>query len=128
MAKWLSQQWLDESKQLAESQPERPGASARLQYVISGGPKGEVNYYWIVVDGKLLENQLGKLADAEVTLSETYEDAKAMQTGELDANTAFMQGKIKVDGDVAKLMALLPITMSPEFSQFQQEVLKITEF
>jgi putative sterol carrier protein len=51
-----------------------------------------------------------------------------MQKGELDANAAFMQGKIKVDGDVAKLLALLPITMSPEFHDFNAAVLAMTEF
>jgi putative sterol carrier protein len=51
-----------------------------------------------------------------------------MQKGELDANAAFMQGKIKVDGDVAKLLALLPITMSPEFREFNAAVLQMTEF
>jgi len=39
-----------------------------------------------------------------------------------------MQGKIKVSGDVNQLMALLPITMSPEFAEFQAAVLAITEF
>ncbi|HLI16310.1 MAG TPA: SCP2 sterol-binding domain-containing protein [Acidimicrobiales bacterium] len=128
MAKWLTQEWLDESTELAKDQPVRPGASARLQYRIVDGPDGDVSYYWIVVDGRLVENRLGELADAEVTLTESYEDAKAMQQGLLDANTAFMQGKIKVTGDVAKLMSLLPITMSPEFQAFQQAVLAITEF
>ena len=128
MAKWLTQEWLDESTRLAVDQPERPGASARLQYRITGGPEGDVEYYWIVVDGKLVENRLGTLADAEVTLIESYEDAEALQRGELDANTAFMQGKIAVEGDVAKLMSLLPITMSPEFAAFQEAVLAITEF
>ncbi|MCU1490683.1 MAG: hypothetical protein JWM85_2088 [Acidimicrobiaceae bacterium] len=128
MAKWLSQEWLDESTRLAVGQPERPGASARLQYRILGGPGGDVDYYWVVVDGHLLENRLGLLEDAEVTLTESYEDAMAMQKGELDTNTAFMQGKVQVDGDVAKLMALLPITMSPEFGQFQAAVLEMTEF
>jgi putative sterol carrier protein len=126
--KWLTQEWLDESTRLAETQPVRPGATARLQYVVTGGPDGEVKYYWIVEDGRLIENRLGELADAEVTLTETYDDAMRMQKGELDANAAFMQGKIKVAGDVAKLMALLPITMSPEFAEFQQTVLAMTEF
>jgi putative sterol carrier protein len=63
-----------------------------------------------------------------VTLTESYEDAKRMQQGELDANAAFMQGKVKVSGDVGKLMSLLPITTSPEFAEFQKEVLAITEF
>ena len=128
MAKWLSQEWLDESTKLAVDQPERPGSSARLQYVITDGPDGDVLYYWIVVDGRLTENRLGQLDDAEVTLTETYDDAMAIQRGELDANAAFMQGRIKVGGDVAKLMALLPITMSPEFQAFNTAVLAITEF
>lgn len=128
MAKWLTQEWLDESTRLAADQPERPGASARLQYVITGGPEGDVAYYWIVEDGHLVENRLGVLADAEVTLTESYDDAQRIQTGELDANAAFMQGKVAVTGDVAKLLSLLPITMSPEFKEFQDRVLEITEF
>ena len=128
MAKWLSQEWLDESTRLAETQPVRPGASARLQYVVTDGPDGDIEYYWIVSDGKLIENKLGTLEDSEVTMTETYEDAMAMQKGELDANAAFMQGKVKVSGDVGKLMALLPITMSPEFHEFNQAVLAMTEF
>jgi putative sterol carrier protein len=128
VAKWLTEEWLDESTRLAATQPVRPGASARLQYVVTGGPDGDVRYYWIVQDGQLIENRLGELADCEVTLTENYEDAKRMQQGELDTNTAFMQGKVKVTGDIAKLMALLPITMSPEFVEFQKAVLAITEF
>ena len=128
MEKWLSQEWLDESTRLAADQPERPGASARLQYVITDAPDGDVLYYWIVNEGHLVENRLGELADAEVTLTETYDDAMAMQKGELDTNAAFMQGKVKVTGDVAKLIALLPITMSPEFQEFQQAVREITEY
>jgi putative sterol carrier protein len=128
MPKWLTQEWLDESTKLAADQPVRPGASARLQYRVTGGPDGEIEYYWIVEDGKLVENRLGRVDDPEVTLVEDYADALAMQKGELDANTAFMQGKITVEGDVAKLMSLLPLTMSPEFHAFQAAVLAITEF
>jgi putative sterol carrier protein len=128
VAKWLTQEWLDESTRLSVGQPVRPGASARLQYVITGVDGGDLSYYWVVEDGQLLENKLGVLDDAEVTLTESVEDAMAMQKGELDSTAAFMQGKIKVTGDVAKLMALLPITMSPEFQEFQRTVLEMTEF
>lgn len=128
MAKWLTQEWLDEGKKLAEGQPERPGASARMQYVITGGPDGDIRYYWLLENGKLLESTLGDLPDAEVTLTQTYEDAMRIQKGELDANAAFMQGKVKVTGNMAKLMALLPITNSAEYKQLQTEILAITEF
>ena len=128
MAKWLSQEWLDESKKLAESQPERPGASARMQYVITGTPEGDVKYYWVLENGKLLESKLGEMPDPEVTLTTTYEDAMKIQKGELDANAAFMQGRIKVTGNMAKLMSLLPLTNSPEYKQLQTEVQGVTEF
>lgn len=128
MPKWLTQEWLDESKKLAEDQPERPGASARMQYVVTGGPDGEVKYYWVLDNGKLLESQLGELDDAEITLTQTYEDARKIQAGELDANAAFMQGRIKVDGNMAKLMALMPITNSPEYRELQSRINEITEY
>jgi putative sterol carrier protein len=128
MAKWLSQEWLDETRLLAESQPERPGASARMQYVITGTPEGDVKYYWVLDNGKLLESQLGEMPDPEVPLTTTYEDAMKIQKGELDANAAFMQGRIKVTGNMAKLMSLLPLTNSPEYKQLQTEVQGVTEF
>jgi putative sterol carrier protein len=128
MSKWLSQEWLDESKQLGESQPERPGASANMQYVITGGPDGEVKYYWKLENGKLLESQLGDLPDADITMTMTYDDAMKIQKAELDANAAFMQGRIKVGGNMAKLMALMPLTNAPEYKELQQQILKITEF
>jgi alkyl sulfatase BDS1-like metallo-beta-lactamase superfamily hydrolase len=128
MAKWLTQEWLDETRELSESQPERPGASARMQYVVTGGPDGDVKYYWVLVDGQLLESNIGELEDAEVTLTQTWEDAERIQKGELDANAAFMQGRVKVTGNMAKLMSLLPITNSPEYKKLATEILEITEF
>ena len=128
MPKWLSQEWLDESKKLAESQPERPGASARMQYVVTGGPDGEIKYYWVLENGKLQESQLGEMSDAEVTLTQSYDDAKKIQQGELDANAAFMQGRVKVTGNMAKLMALLPLTNAPEYKALQEQIGAITEY
>jgi putative sterol carrier protein len=128
MPKWLTQEWLDEERRLAESQPERPGASSRMQYVITGTPEGDVRYYWILENGKLLDSKLGDLSDSEVTLTTNYDDAMKVQQGELDANAAFMQGRIKVTGNMAKLMALLPITNSPEYKQFQEELRAVTEY
>jgi putative sterol carrier protein len=128
MAKWLSQEWLDETKKMAETQPERPGASARMQYVVTGGPDGDIKYYWVLENGKILESELGEMSDPEVTLTQSYEDAMKIQKGELDANAAFMQGRVKVTGNMAKLMSLLPLTNAPEYKQLQNEIQGITEF
>jgi alkyl sulfatase BDS1-like metallo-beta-lactamase superfamily hydrolase len=128
MAKYLSQDWLDQGKKLAESQPERPGATARMQYVVTGGPDGDVKYYWILENGKLLESQLGELPDSDFTMTMSYDDSAKVQKGELDANAAFMQGRVKVTGNMAKLMSLLPLTNAPEYKQLQEQIHANTEY
>lgn len=130
MSKWLSQEWLDETKKMAESQPDRPGASARMQYVVTGGPDGEIRYYWLLEDGHLLENQLGDISDPEITMTMTYDDARKIQDGELDANAAFMQGRIKISNNtnMAKLMSLMPLTNSPEYKELQVQIRTITDY
>ena len=128
MPKYLSQEWLDETRVLAADQPERPGASAQLQYVVTGGPDGDVKYYWILQDGKLIESALGNAPEADFTLTRTYEDSVKVQNGELDSNAAFMQGRMKVAGNMTKFMALLPLTSSPEYQSLQERVRAITQY
>ena len=128
MPKYLSQEWLDEARALAKDQPERPGASATMQFVVTGGPDGDTKYYWVLQDGQLAEASVGELPDSEVTMTTSYQDSVAIQKGELDANAAFMQGKTKVAGNMGKLMQLMPLTMSPEYRALQEKVRAITEY
>jgi putative sterol carrier protein len=128
MPKFLSQEWMDQSAALAVDQPERPGASARMQYVVTGGPDGDIKYYWILENGKLQESKLGELSDSDFTMTSTYEDSVKIQKGELDPNAAFMQGRMKVTGNMGKLMSLMPLTQSPEYKGLQDKVREITEY
>lgn len=115
MSEWLSEAWFEELRQVLADQPEHPGASARVQFVLVGGPDGEVRYFWVVEDGRVVACSLGDLLDdAELTLTESWEDALAMQRGELDPSAAFMQGRIKVGGSMTRLLALLPLLSSAE--------------
>jgi putative sterol carrier protein len=130
MPAYLSQEWLDAGRELAQEFPERAGATARLQYQVLGSPEGDVHYYWVVENGKLQESTLGDDPDAEITLSMSYEDAVKMQKGELDANAAFMQGRIKVvpGSNMGKLMSLLPLTQSAEYKAIQSKIDGVTEY
>jgi alkyl sulfatase BDS1-like metallo-beta-lactamase superfamily hydrolase len=128
VAKYLSQEWLDETRALGADQPERPGATVRMNWVVTGGPDGDVSYYWILENGKLQESKVGTLEDAEVTLTSSYDDSVKQIKGELDANAAFMQGRVKVTGNMAKLMSLLPLTNSPEYKELGEKIKAITEF
>ena len=45
-------------------------------------------------------------ADADCTLKISMDDFVAMTQGELDGTTAFMMGKLKIDGDISIAMRL----------------------
>ena len=128
MAKYLSQEWLDEGKKLAQEFPERPGATARMQFVVTGAPEGDVKYFQVLDNGKILESTLGEDAGADFTLTSTYDDSVKIQQGELDPNAAFMQGRMKVTGNMGKLMALMPLTQSPEYKAIQEKIRAVTEY
>lgn len=128
MVKYLSPEWMELFKEMAGAFPETPGATARLQYVVTGGPDGDVRYYHVVDNGRTVEHALGDDPTAEVTLTSSYDDRMKVDKGELDASTAFMQGRVKVTGNIAKVMALLPLTGKPEYEAIQAQVRHQTEF
>ena len=74
-----------------------------VQFDVSGTPEGEVSYHLKVADGSA-ETQLGSLDGADVTVSSDYETSQAISKGELNVQMAFMTGKIKVGGNMAKIM------------------------
>jgi putative sterol carrier protein len=43
---------------------------------------------------------------ADTTIKVSWEDWQAMAAGQLDGMTAFMQGKLKVEGDMSNAMQL----------------------
>lgn len=114
MATFLTQDWLDLHRSLASDLPERPGATARIQIVVAGAPHGEVAYVQTIEDGRLVACALGRDEAADVTLTQTYADAAQIATGELDGTAAFMQGRAKLVGDMARYMAVMPLLQSPE--------------
>jgi putative sterol carrier protein len=65
----------------------------------------------VYIDGKSTPNSVadgeGKAADC--TISVSLEDFEKMVKGELDGTSAFMQGKLRVAGDMSLAMKLGPI-------------------
>lgn len=44
--------------------------------------------------------------DADTTIKVAWDDWQALSSGQLDGMTAFMQGKLKVEGDMSNAMQL----------------------
>ena len=86
---------------------EAKGLSGRIQFSLSGEGGGE----WGVVlnDGKISVSE-GAMAQPQLTIKTSTENAEKLLSGKLDPMMAFMTGKIKVAGDMAlgmKLFGLL---------------------
>ncbi|MEW6474261.1 MAG: SCP2 sterol-binding domain-containing protein [Actinomycetota bacterium] len=128
MPQYLSQEWLDQFVKMSADQPIRPGVTVKVQYKITDGPAGDIDYYWIVDGGRIVDAKRGTIGDSDFAMTSSYDDQAKMQRGELDPTAAFMKGKLKVCGDVAKLLSLLPITSSPEWKSLQDEMAAITEY
>jgi putative sterol carrier protein len=73
-----------------------PGKRVKLDF----GPEGTV-----LLDG--VENRVTEDdSAADTTIKVAWEDWEAMSSGQLDGMTAFMQGKLKVEGDMSNAMQL----------------------
>lgn len=107
--KFLSQEWAQEMTTALNSSEDfkraAGGQQAKLQQVITDAPDGEAKYYFQLEDGNA-QVALGELEGAEATISQNYETAAAINRQELNAQQAFMQGKLKITGNMMKLMQL----------------------
>jgi alkyl sulfatase BDS1-like metallo-beta-lactamase superfamily hydrolase len=125
---YLSAAWHDAVVALAaDLLPRREGASGVLAYKVTGTPTGDVTYSVTITDGRLVAQGLGKNDTAAITFTVSWADAVALMRGDLDANVAVMQGRIKADGDIGRLMAVLPVTGSNEYRVLQERVRALTE-
>jgi len=107
MAKFLSSQWADDALNALNGSDDVRGAikgvELCIQQVVTGAPDGEVSY-WTKFAGGSVTGAIGEASDADVTITSDYETAVAMNKGELNAQAAFMQGKLKVTGNMGKLL------------------------
>jgi putative sterol carrier protein len=97
----------EEIKFIASEMGNRLGANSGLPGTLKFDFEGKGCVY---LDGKSSPNTVtndDKPSDCTITIS--LDTFKKMVNGELDGTTAFMQGKLKVAGDMALAMKLGPI-------------------
>jgi len=107
VATFLSEEHFNAAREGLNSDPGFASSVANVdlsvQFDVSGAPDGEVVYYLKIADGSA-DTRLGPLEGADVTISSDYETSQAIFKGELNVQMAFMTGKIKVGGNMAKIM------------------------
>ena len=133
---FLSDEWIAEARRIrAEVGDQSAGAapaSVRMNQVITDVPfgTGRLDAHLDTSSGTL-EMETGHLDDPDVTVTLDYETAKAIfvDTGPQAGVQAFLEGKIKVQGDMAKLLAMMQQqqdTTDPRAVEVQQRIREIT--
>lgn len=109
---FLSDEWVAEARRIrAEFRGKTPEilVSVRMNQIIQEVPFGDgtISAHVDTSSGEL-EMETGHLESPDVTITIAYETAKAILVdGDTQAAMqAFLGGKIKVDGDITKMMAL----------------------
>jgi putative sterol carrier protein len=110
--KYLSEEYIKEVNNKIQSdegvQNAAKGQTIAIQQVTTDVPDlGEVKGYLKIADGNP-EVGPGEVENPEATVTQNYETSVAISKGELNTQQAFMQGKIKIQGNLMKLMPLQP--------------------
>jgi putative sterol carrier protein len=125
--KFLSDEWIEEARKIREEvdSPAAAPAPVKMNLVITDVPFGNssVDAHMDTTSGELVLDT-GHVDGPDVTATLDYETAKAMM---VDSNPqaamqAFMAGKIKLQGDLTKAMALQSGPPNPELTKRIQEI------
>ncbi|MGH2686140.1 MAG: SCP2 sterol-binding domain-containing protein [Actinomycetota bacterium] len=130
---FLSDEWMAEAKKIREEYRGKgtpPAHAVKMNQVITEVPfgGGTIDAHMDTSSGEL-EMDTGHLDGADLTVTLDYETAKAIF---VDGNPqagmqAFMAGKIKVQGDMTKLMAMQSGTPDPTQLEVAAKIKEITE-
>ncbi|HTJ75971.1 MAG TPA: SCP2 sterol-binding domain-containing protein [Acidimicrobiales bacterium] len=133
---FLSDEWITEARKIRAEVPaspadDEPAANAvRMNQVITDVPFGSGNLdAHLDTSSGTLEMETGHLEHPDVTVTLDYETAKAIFVdGTLEAGMkAFMDGKVRVQGDMAKLIAALQQLSPPDPAAVDQAQRRIRE-
>jgi putative sterol carrier protein len=100
LAGFLTDAWLDDLDAAARVAELPTEASLVLQQVVTDGPDGhEVAYALVVRDGRVRVER-GRAGNPDLVFTQDRATAAAIHRGELSAQAAFMQGRLRLRGDL----------------------------
>jgi putative sterol carrier protein len=127
---FLSNDWMDAARGIREKYSDQvPEIQTVIKINLSiievPFDDDTVNAFFDTSSGGL-QLELGELDDADATITTDYETAQALfvEQDQTIAMQAFMAGKIKVQGDMMKMMAMQTAIPSNEFTDTIAEEIK----
>jgi putative sterol carrier protein len=132
---FLSEEWIAEVRRLgdearAQGEATQIPHAVKMNQVITEVPFGDgtIEAHMDTSSGEM-NMEMGHLADPDLTVTLDYVTAKAIFVeGNPQAGMqAFMAGKVKVQGDMTKLMAMQTAAPDPKAQEFSQKIRDVTE-
>ncbi len=112
MVRYLSLEWIDALTAEVAASTELSALAVEheigVTQVVTGGPEGDVVYHLQVGAGSASFGP-GVAWPEHVRMQQTWDTAVAVATGALDAQDAFIGGRILLTGDQQQLMASQPV-------------------
>jgi len=110
--RYLSLEWIDALTQAVASNQTIALLAGEhnigITQTVTGGPEGEVTYHLQVGDGHATFGP-GAADPEDVRFEQDWETATAVATDKLNAQQAFITGRIRLYGDQEKLLANTPV-------------------
>ena len=131
---FLSDEWMDAAKKIRDEAgtPSAPPAHVvKMNMVITDAPfndGAEIQAHMDSSEGEM-KMDLGHLEGPDLTVTVDYDTAKAIfiEQNAQAGMQAFMAGKIKVQGDITKLMAMQQGTPDAAAADVAKRIQEITE-
>lgn len=108
MARFLSNDWAREVNDVLSDDESfvraSRGVDVTVQQVIVGVPGDGTSRYWTRVADGHIETGIGDVPDPDLVVEQDYDTAVALNRGELHLRSAFLQGRVRVEGNIGKLL------------------------
>jgi len=120
---FLSSDYFDVARETLDSHPgfteATRGVTLGVQFAVTDGPDGDVSYGLVVRSGAV-DIALGQIEHPNVSITNDYATAIGISRGELNTQMAFINGRLRIEGDIAALMRNQ--TLIQQFSSAMSEV------
>jgi len=110
--RYLSLEWIDALTSAVTASAELRSLAGEhtigVTQTVTGGPEGDVTYHLLVADG-VASFGPGSAFPEDVRFEQDWETAVAVATNVLNAQQAFITGRIRLTGDPQKLSSSTPV-------------------
>lgn len=112
MVRYLSLEWIDALGREVVARPALVAVGAAntigVTQVVTDGPEGDITYHLqATADG--VRFGAGPAEPEDVRMEQTWETAVGVATGTVNAQEAFVTGRILLSGDQARLLVTQPL-------------------